>query len=64
MRSGAVTSRSLLEREPSRGIILMVPGALWPMVFMAYPFFLGIWLSVTDSMLGPIGQFVGLRHFI
>jgi multiple sugar transport system permease protein len=41
----------------------MVPGALLLMVFMAYPFFLGIWLSLTDSMIGRMGHFVGLRNF-
>ncbi len=64
MRSGAVSAKSLLERESSLGIILMLPGALLLMVFMAYPFFLGIWLSVTDSMIGQIGQYIGLRNFI
>jgi len=59
----AVTSRSLLERESSLGVILMLPGALLLMVFMAYPFFLGIWLSITDSMIGQIGHFIGLRNF-
>jgi multiple sugar transport system permease protein len=33
------------------------------MVFMAYPFFLGIWLSVTDSMIARAGHFIGLRNF-
>jgi len=42
----------------------MLPGALLLMVFMAYPFFLGIWLSLTDSTIGRIGHFVGLRNFI
>jgi multiple sugar transport system permease protein len=63
MRGGAVTSRSLLERESSLGVILMLPGALLLMVFMAYPFFLGIWLSVTDSMIGEIGEYIGLQNF-
>src|SRR3990172_5676576 len=53
----------LLEREASLGVLLMVPGALLLMVFMAYPFFLGIWLSLTDSMIGRMGRFVGLRSF-
>ena len=51
LRGTAVTTGSLLERESSLGIILMLPGALVLMVFMAYPFFLGIWLSLTDSMI-------------
>lgn len=42
----------------------MVPGALLLMVFMAYPFFLGIWLSLTDTMIGIPGVFVGLWNFI
>jgi len=54
----------LLEREASLGVLLMVPGALLLMVFMAYPFFLGIWLSLTDSMIGRMGRFVGLRNFV
>ncbi len=63
MRGGAVTTGSLLERESSLGVLLMLPGALLLMVFMAYPFFLGIWLSVTDSMIGRMGHYIGLRNF-
>ncbi len=63
MRGGAVTTGSLLERESSLGIILMLPSALLLMVFMAYPFFLGIWLSLTDSRIGRMGEFIGLRNF-
>jgi multiple sugar transport system permease protein len=33
------------------------------MVFMAYPFFLGIWLSLTDSMIGQMGEYIGFRNF-
>ena len=64
LRGTAVTSGSLLERESSLGVILMLPGALLLMVFMAYPFFLGIWLSLTDSAIGRgLGHFIGLRNF-
>ncbi len=56
--------RQLLDRESSLGVLLMLPGALLLMVFMAYPFFLGIWLSLTDSSIGSPGQFIGLRNFI
>jgi multiple sugar transport system permease protein len=63
LRGTAVTTGSLLERESSLGIILMLPGALVLMVFMAYPFFLGIWLSLTDSVIGQMGEYVGLRNF-
>lgn len=63
LRGTAVTTGSLLERESSLGVILMLPGALLLMVFMAYPFFLGIWLSLTDSGIGRMGSFIGLRNF-
>ncbi|MFA5027551.1 MAG: sugar ABC transporter permease, partial [Candidatus Methylomirabilota bacterium] len=63
LRGTAVTTGSLLERESSLGIILMLPGALLLIVFMAYPFFLGIWLSLTDSAIGQMGEFIGLRNF-
>jgi len=64
LRGTAVTTGSLLERESSLGVILMLPGAFLLMVFMAYPFFLGIWLSLTDSSIGRgLGQFIGLRNF-
>ncbi len=56
-------ARRLLDREASLGVLLMIPGALLLMVFMAYPFFLGIWLSLTDSMIGRMGKFIGLRNF-
>jgi multiple sugar transport system permease protein len=57
-------AKRLLERQASLGIILMLPGALLLIVFMAYPFFLGIWLSMSDSMIGRMGHFIGLRNFI
>jgi len=64
LRGTAVTSGSILERESSLGVLLMLPGALLLMVFMAYPFFLGIWLSLTDSRIGMVGHYIGLRNFV
>ena len=55
--------RRLLDRESSLGVILMLPGALLLMVFMAYPFLLGIWLSLTDSVIGAMGEFIGFRNY-
>ncbi len=63
LRGTADTSGSLLERESSLGIILMLPGAFLLILFMAYPFFFGIWLSLTDSSVGEMGQYIGLRNF-
>jgi len=55
--------RDLLDRERSLGILLMLPGAGLLICFMAYPFFLGIWLSLSDSRIGQMGDFIGLRNF-
>jgi multiple sugar transport system permease protein len=62
-RESIFSLKGLLERQASLGIILMLPGALLLMVFMAYPFFLGIWLSLTDSVIGTLGKYIGLRNF-
>jgi multiple sugar transport system permease protein len=53
----------LLERQAPLGIVLMLPGMLLLLVFMAYPFVLGIYLAMTDSTIGRPGAFVGLRNF-
>ncbi len=58
-----VRPQDLLENETSLGMTLMIPGVLLLMVFMAYPFFLGIWISMTDSMLARSGSFLGLKNF-
>lgn len=41
----------------------MLPGGLLLLAFMGYPFALGIWLSLTDTMIGMSGRFVGLENF-
>lgn len=56
--------RDLLEREGSLGLILMAPAVLVLLIFIAYPFVLGIWYSLTDARIGVPGNFVGLNNFI
>ena len=60
----AAPSLDFLERESTLGPLLMIPGSLFLIVFIAYPFFLGIWLSLTDSTIGNLGHFVGLQNFV
>jgi multiple sugar transport system permease protein len=55
---------NLLERENSLGLIMMVPAVAILLLFIAYPFVLGIWYSLTDARIGVAGQFVGLQNFI
>ena len=52
-----------MESEASLGILLMVPGSLILIIFLGYPFFLGIWLSLTDTTIVAPGHFIGLRNF-
>ena len=33
------------------------------MIFIAYPFGLGVWMALTDKMVGKPGNFVGLANF-
>ncbi len=40
------------EREAPLAYIFMIPGLVLLLLFMAYPFFLGIYLSMTDKMVG------------
>jgi multiple sugar transport system permease protein len=63
-RRGPMHPRSWLEQDSTLGPLLMLPGTLLLLVFMAYPFFLGLWLSLTDSMIGHAGRFVGLVNFV
>jgi len=63
-RHRAAGTRALLENERTLGLLLMLPGVLLLAVFMAYPFFLGLWLSVTDSTIGHAGRFIAFHNFI
>lgn len=54
----------LLERESFLAYLFMTPGGLLLLVFMAYPFFLGIYISFTDRMVGlPTSNFIGLENY-
>jgi multiple sugar transport system permease protein len=56
--------RGLLERESILAYLFMVPGGLVLLLFMAYPFGLGIYLSLTDKMVGFADfSFVGLANY-
>jgi multiple sugar transport system permease protein len=54
----------LLERETVLGYTLLAPALILIVIFMAYPFGLGIWFSLTDKLVGDPGQFVGLKNFL
>ena len=60
-RGGSLSWRAFLDRENVLGYVLVFPALLLLGVFIAYPFLLGIWFSLTDKMVGQPADFVGLR---
>jgi multiple sugar transport system permease protein len=55
---------SLLQRDGVLAWLFMIPGWTILILFMAYPFFLGIWLSLTDKMLGfSKYNYIGLQNY-
>ena len=59
----AGTSRRLLEREGLFSWIMLAPGVLFLLAFVAYPFFYGIFLSLQERRVATQGIFVGLANF-
>jgi multiple sugar transport system permease protein len=53
----------ILEHEARLGYLLLVPALGLLLVFVAYPFLFGIWLSLSSAQIGQVGHFVGLQNF-
>jgi len=60
----AASRRSLLERESVFSWVMLAPGVLFLLAFVAYPFFYGIFLSMQDRRVASAGTFVGLANFV
>jgi multiple sugar transport system permease protein len=56
--------RRLLEREGAFSWIMLAPGVLFLIAFVAYPFFYGIYLSLQERQVAKAGLFVGLGNFV
>jgi multiple sugar transport system permease protein len=55
---------SLGQRDAILAYLFILPGALILLLFMAYPFFLGIWLSLTDKLVGFSDyNYIGLANY-
>jgi multiple sugar transport system permease protein len=52
-----------LEDEKILGFVLLMPALILILVFIAYPFGLGIWMSLTDKLVGRAGEFIGLQNY-
>jgi multiple sugar transport system permease protein len=55
--------RRLLEREGLFSWLMLAPGVLFLIAFVAYPFFYGIFLSLQERKVAQPGVFVGLANF-
>src|SRR5438093_12488574 len=53
----------MLEREGALAFSLLVPTLALLTLFIAYPFVRGVWLSVTNTVVGEPGHFIGLHNF-
>ena len=60
----ATSRRSLLERESVFSWVMLAPGVLFLLAFVAYPFVYGIFISLQDRRVASPGTFVGLANFI
>jgi len=56
--------RGVLEREGIFSWLMLAPGVLFLLAFVAYPFFYGIFLSLEDRPVARAGVFVGLANFV
>jgi len=54
----------LSENRHALGMLLVAPAVLLLAVFLAYPFGLGVWLSLTSATIANAGEFVGLRNYV
>lgn len=52
-----------LKRDSIIGILLILPLVLFILVFTAYPFLAGIWLSLTKKIVGFAPRFVGFQNY-
>jgi len=57
------TLQGMLEREGVFSWLMLSPGVLFLLAFIAYPFFYGIFLSLEDRRVATPGVFVGFANF-
>ena len=58
------TLRGFIEREGVFSWLMLIPGVLFLLAFVAYPFFYGIYLSLQARRVAEPGTFVGLANFV
>jgi len=56
--------KRVVEREGVFSWVMLTPGVLFLLAFVAYPFFYGIFLSLEDRPVARAGTFVGIQNFV
>ena len=56
-------AKEALEDQRILGYVLLSPALILILVFIAYPFVLGIWMSLTNKLVGTPGEFIGLGNY-
>src|SRR5262249_58610691 len=56
--------RAIIERESAFSWLMLAPGVIFLLAFVAYPFFYGIFLSLQNRPVARTGVFVGLANFV
>lgn len=53
-----------LENPTVLGFLFVAPAELILLIFLAYPFFLGLWLGFTDTVVGRQGNYIGFENYL
>ncbi len=53
----------ILENPTCLGLLFVAPAELLLLMFLAYPFLLGLWLGFTDTIVGREGNFIGFENY-
>jgi multiple sugar transport system permease protein len=62
-RQGVSWRKHPLENETVLGYLLLLPATLLLLTFVAYPLIYGLYLSMTNTLVGVPGQFIGLQNY-
>jgi multiple sugar transport system permease protein len=62
-RRRAALIEGWFDQEGVLGYVLMTPALLLLIVFIAYPFVLGVWYSMSDVAIFGLGKFIGLKNY-
>ena len=54
----------LLENRTLLGFLLVIPAEAILLIFLAYPFVLGLLLGFTDTLVGGEGEFIGVDNYV